>query len=307
MIFSPSQTSTFQTCPMKHHLSRTEGWRPRVLAKRDLAAIVGSAFAEGIASWNRVRGDKCLAYDQAPMAEVASGIARQSAEKAITRLTDAGCTVPTVLLPDVEYAPTVAARAVERVCANDPIPADWTIVDVERPFEDHGNARPDLVCRDDTGALVIVDYKCAMVLKDGYVAERLDGYRRSAQMYHYVWAARTVYADAEACRDEMAGHYWAMKNATVDRYAIVLVRIEPWKVWLQPYTVDERLLKRWADSAWTTWDRMSTPAIEGPASHWDACTTKFGECEFAKACWDHDRDEAMMALDYVRVPREEAV
>ena len=293
MIFSPSRTSTYQTCPMKHHLSRTEGWRPRALTKRDLAAIVGSAFAEGIAVWNRERPAMFVS---------ASHTAEAEAERQIQRLLDAGCIIPTVLLPDVEYAPTVAARAVERVCANDPIPADWTIVDVERPFEEHGNARPDLVCRDDTGALVIVDYKCAMALKDGYVAERLDGYRRSAQMHHYVWAARTVYGES------VDAEPWTVRYAaTVDRYAIVLVRIEPWKVWLQPYTVDERMLRRWTDSAWATWDRMGTPTIEGPASHWDACVTKFGPCEFMAACFDHGLDEAMMALDYVRVPREEAV
>jgi hypothetical protein len=302
MIFSPSQTSTFQRCPMAHHLSRTEGWRPKVLAKRDAAAIVGSAFAAGMESWNRHR-QSCGATVVETCAEVASALARTHADAAIARLLDAGCVIPSPIRAEFDYASTIAARAVERVCAADPIPADWTVVDVERAFEEHGNARPDLVCRDADGALVIVDYKCAMALKDGYVAERLDTYRRSAQMYHYVWAAREVYGEWDTPRR------WpdAFHPADVRRYAIVLVRIEPWKVWFQPYEVDERLLARWTDSAWATWERMATPPLEGPPSHWENCVTKFGPCEYTAACFNHGLDEDTMALDYVRVPRKEEV
>jgi len=146
--FSPSQTTTYLACPMKHYLSRTEGWRPRVLSKRDVAAIVGQAFAAGIAAHNQDRRDG-FRFDM-PEDSPAS-VATHEASVRIDEILAAGCTVPAVLQADVDFAPTQAARAVERVCADDPIPADWTIVDVERPFPDHGNARPDLVCRGQGG------------------------------------------------------------------------------------------------------------------------------------------------------------
>lgn len=286
---------------MKWHLSRVEGWRPRKLAKRDAAAIVGSAFAAGIAVWNRVvNGEGSLTTTSAD----AAAVAQDEAERQIARLLTAGCTIPSPVAADFEFAPTIAARAVERVCADDPIPADWTIVDVERPFEEHGNARPDLVCRDEAGRLVIVDYKCAMALKDAYLAERFESYRRSPQMHHYVWAAREVYGDGPGYVDDSLT--LSYRRADVTRYAIVLVRIEPWKVVLQPYDVDERILRRWTDSAWATWERMATPSTLGPESNWEACVTKYGPCEMTAACWDHALDPELIALDYVRIPREEA-
>jgi hypothetical protein len=134
-----------------------------------------------------------------------------------------------------------------------------------------------------------VDYKCAMALKDAYVAERLAGYDKSWQMAHYLWMA------SEAYREKVSTAY------------IALVRIEPWKIFpLHPVSFHEDILKRWADSAWATWEQMATPPITGPIQRWDACTTKYGPCEFTGACWDAALDREVMALDYVRIPKEES-
>src|SRR3990167_9003258 len=53
--FSPSATETWLECPLKRHLSHGHlshgGWTPRKIGKREMGAILGGAFAQGVNAW----------------------------------------------------------------------------------------------------------------------------------------------------------------------------------------------------------------------------------------------------------------
>jgi hypothetical protein len=296
MIYSPSQTALWLDCRMKRALSR-HGWRLKVAGKRDLAAILGTAVAAGLATYNCSKFG-CLCEpgvgEFVPRCEhcrVRAGdfeniinTSRQSALEALNDLHSDGRHVAEYDVAQRDALTERAARVVARYIAADPIPPEWPILAVETPCDESG-ARPDLVVDDGRGPAPI-DYKVKLALKREYEAREIARWRDSWQLYHYA---------SRVCRPG-AYHYY-----------ICLIVCEPFRVELLPFEIADETMAWWRESAARYWRDMAQDAaleVMGDlppmaAKHAD----EFGECEFRRACFDHRLDKARMAQDYVRVER----
>jgi hypothetical protein len=173
-------------------------------------------------------------------------------------------------------------KGLSKFIQNEPIPAAWRVVDVERAFPDHGNARPDLIVRDDLG-LAVVDWKTKVELKTFYKSKTLQEYTNSFQQYHYAWAGGEVYGEL------------------VHRYYIGLVMIEPFAVELVPYEINPETLELWKQSSGQVWADMAGED-RGERLPWlsDKHADNFGQCDYYDACFNYRFDEELMRQKYVK-------
>lgn len=271
-VISPSQTKNWAFCPYYWRLSQ-DGWRPKRLGKKQLAAIAGIGFAAGMAAF----------HNGAPAAD-ASTVAKATVEKQFHDLLAMGAAFDDA---DPDIYVTKATLAVEKTILFSPIPPMWTILDVERTLPDHGFARIDLGV--DTGSgLAVADYKLKMSLQAKYHDSTLRSYVNDFKMLHYAWA------------------YGEVMGRPVENYYIIMTILDPiFTVKLQPFLIHPEILQAWERSARAMWDAIhwhrvgEMPLWENPEHE-----NKFGRCEFERACFDLRRDENLFFADYVNVKKE---
>lgn len=295
-VYSPSQTAGWMRCPMKRALEK-EGWRGKFVATGHLAAIVGNAVAAGLGVYNNYRqtlerqGREVSTLTDSEKSHVASsclGVAHTVAKMKMDETEKLGFTVA---MSANGYIMTMDQRTdetISRYIKSDPIPSGWRIVEAECDLgPERGNARPDLVVRNEFG-LCVVDYKTVSEKKPQYWQKNLDAYRYSHQMFHYVWGVGDKFQEE------------------VTRYYICALVTKPYYAELAPFQTTPESVQLWyqaSQAAWATMQREDE-GLQAPfmaATHED----KFGPCPFQKACFDHLYDEQAMRADYIKVTREE--
>lgn len=244
---------------------------PRKASRGTFSKILGSAFAEGLAQYNA---------GHPGAAESAAGHAQAD----IAELQQLGIEIPDYLQETADRLPGRAAKGVKNYVERDPLPPSWRKVHVEQPFGEE-NARPDLVC-DDGAGLIIVDYKCKLTLdskRDQWV--RRD-YEHHWQMLHYCW------------------------RTGAKRYLVVICVLEPrFRVLFAPgdgpVEVTDEDVAFFEQSGQRWWDQMDRED-EGAHPIVGATTHQFyGEpCDYQQACFDYRLDEALMAQSYVKRERK---
>lgn len=255
---------------MKRQLRYRDRWVTKVAGKRDLAAVLGTAVAAGLAAHNLKKPD-------------AAYIARMEAVHALQDLDEQGRRVEAWDSSQRDAISERAGRIVEKYIAHDPIPSDWRILAVEETLPS-GVARPDLVIDDGRGPTPL-DYKVKLSLKREYEEREISRWRMSWQLLHY-------------CRELKADHYY-----------IALIVAEPFRVQLYPFEVHPETMRWWLASGVRYWKRMADDDERqdaGLSSYTEMASRhadEFGECEYAAACFQHRLDPARMTADYVQLPR----
>ena len=279
-VFSPTQTEKWLQCPRLWSLSKE--WRPKLATNKDVGALLGQGFAAGMAHWygQLKRDGDSIQAGQVGKEAVQTGLAE------LDQLGIAGATHEIHEL--LVSLPEITKASIIRYIAQDPIPADWTILDTElEMFEER--SRLDLGLRDGAGPAVL-DFKTSRKLEARYRQARVDSYRLSHQQLHYLW------------------RYSQFLGEPVRRYYIVLVSLQPrFEATLHQFDVPEKTFKFWLRSAYTHWVRMEDdlgwlPEVPG---NFNSCTTKFGPCEMWAACHDYHHDPDLMAVEYVKKPLRE--
>lgn len=274
--YSPSQTARYLECPTKRALT-AEGWASRTAGKRELGGVLGTAFAAGMAAW---RGGV------PNVKEWVGEWTETTARDELASLAADGLLIGAYDQAQADAIPARAARAVEFYTKNDPIPPEWRIVAVEQ-ICDESNARPDLVLDDGRGPAPL-DFKVKLQVwgrtSDDRERNRAEWHRGLEywwQMHHY--------ADALGA----------------DHYYICHVEVEPKpRVDLIPHEIHPETARRWRESAAVTWARMAAEdRDEVPTPFAAVHTTRYGDCEYLRACLEHHLDVEKMARDYVRRPR----
>jgi hypothetical protein len=285
MIYSPSQTDTHGQCPIKRAL-RYAGWTARGVGKRDLAAILGTAIAAGLAEYNTTRANQVGGLLR-PTVEMAfrpglvgpADVARNTAIATLAVLPQQGRHIEDWDQSQANSIERRAGLAVERYIAADPIPPEWPILAVEELLPS-GQARPDLVVDDGRGP-VAIDYKTKLTLKPEYEDREMARWAQSWQMLHYSWELKA------------------------DHFYICLLVLEPrFRVQLIPFEVHPETMGLWGISAKQRWADMRAedegrrqPAMA--TAHVDA----YGPCEFQRACFECRFDPEKMREHYVQVAR----
>jgi hypothetical protein len=292
-IYSPSQTVTAMKCPMLNSLQR-EGWRLRDQGKPLLAQIVGKAIAAGLGIYNGYRksaetsGTVSESTDRSGIAKSAMECALVIMAQEMTQIEKLGY----ILTPVSEdYLKTMQDRVCKTVLhyiANDLIPANWRIVDVECNLgENAGNARPDLIVRDHNGALGVVDYKSMSDYKAQYYKDNIDAYRDSFQMKHYMYFGQKLY------------------NEPIERFHIAALVTQPVRQELHTFEVNPESLDLWYQASTGMWSYMEQVEL-GQAKPWMASEhkTRFGECEMYAMCFRYLFDEQAAKHKYIRIEKD---
>lgn len=271
-------------------------WSSKNLARKDWAAFLGQGFAAGVGIYNNLRMEWERGGAQAPQRDAASRAdliqACQDAAIAIIdqKIADAETLGHTMY--DIDGARGKISgrikKALSSYIVDDPIPDSWRIVSPEHDFgPGYGNARADLIARDQNGALTVVDYKTKLTLKAEYRQKTVMDYANSHQMLHYAWAVGEAFGE------------------TVATYSIGLAVFEPrWAFDLMGYAVHPETLSTWLASSKRIWALMETDIAGGTVPYMSANhSDNFGQCPYYKACFVHHYDPTLMEADYVAVSR----
>ena len=276
-IYSPSRTKEFAQCPLLMRLNYDEGYqlRDQTATKSGPAMAAGSAISRAAELINKGVNPDLVSL--AVMDQYDDNIAASL---------DAGIQFNETHTLDTALA---LNRAVIRLCGEWPILFNgWTIRDQERPFPEHGNARPDLVGVDPSGVLSVVDFKFKVDLAASYRESTLQDYENDWQMYHYLWAGSEYYGQP------------------IYRYYICLVVGNArGKTELIPYEAHPETMAMWLASAKQIWSDMEgvsngTRIPTMAALH----RTRYGLCSMYKACFKYHLDPGLMASDYVQIERK---
>lgn len=294
-VYSPSQTATWMRCPMMRAL-RKEGWIPRYGQRKDWAAVLGQAFGAGVGAYNSLRQaheeQGMLMPERAPDArasfiDVAVGVALGVKQQRVREMVDMGLVVDEDGDAYIKVLDQRIRRAVTCYVLTDPIPDTWKIVDIESSLgEGAGNARPDLIVRDEMG-LAIVDYKSKLTLKAEYRHKTIQEYANGHQFLHYAHFGREYYKEP------------------IDRYYIGLAVLEPrWAFELIPFPVHDETLKVWYQGASTAWAMMEREDA-GEQVPWlsDRHSDQFGQCPYYRMCFTHMYDPGLAKQDYILTER----
>lgn len=277
---SPSQTVTWGTCPVKRTLANVMGLRPRRVQHSEIAAIGGHAWAKVMEVYNNARkSGKLVGVSVNDLVSV--GLDEVKKEREL--LDKQGREIPHW---EQAYNAGIEARvehAIKKYMVADPLDS-YDIVDVELSLPDHGNARIDLGVRDSFGVSV-VDYKFKLRLDSKYYDKTVEEYRNSWQQFHYCWA------------------YGDYLGEPIHNYSICLVVAEPkFSAKLHEFPIHPESMEAWKASAERIWAQMDSEDA-GISQPWMATehVTKWGPCEFQKACFDHRWDMNLMVNsgDYV--------
>jgi hypothetical protein len=274
---------------------RRQGWIAKTAKKKDLAAIVGQSFAAGVGTYNNLRkeheagGGVVTTLDKQRAAEACSGIALGVMHQHLREVERLGLVIAATEDGYLNDMPTMIRKAVQSYCLNDPLPASWRIVDVEREFPEHGPCRPDLMVRDDFG-LAVVDYKSKVYLAPQYRSKTEMEYLNHDQMHHYAWSGEEVYGEP------------------VQRYHIALSVFTPrFDAKLISQEINPETLKLWLTGRRKVWARMAEDDADGMPALAADHSDKFGQCEYYAACFRHRLDPELMKHDYINAKEAEVV
>ncbi len=281
VIYSPSQTSDWKTCPVLWQL-RQAGWRSRQLGKKDYASALGTAFAHAMHAYNAG-----FLTGQSPAIEDLYGHARGSYTNTVVLWNDWANEDQTIkVYPNAEME-----RLILKAVMQDPI-RDWTRVAVEETMAEAGNARPDLIARNELGALMPVDYKLKLDWGDKKWAQKnreraIDEWSQSDQLRHYV-----IFTSRR-------------HNEPVTQYAILVAVLDPPSIELVTFWIDEAEQREWEQHQRAAWTMMDLHRNE-PSLMWRASNHMMygAPCEFWQWCFVHRGNELSAAPDYVKVPKE---
>jgi hypothetical protein len=288
MIYSPSQSKVYLTCPTARMLSQ-EGWTSRVIGIRDWVAWIGQGVHAGLAT--RYSGKGLLS--QAGVLRSGYYAFQAEYEHALT----SGRLIPNTFF--VSEAKAHIERCLQYAMANDVLPAGFEVERVEQPLgPDTGNCILDVVGKRN-GKPTFIDWKVKNTCKPDYIDQELEKYRYDwKEARHYPWAL------SEVC------------GQRVEEYTIVLFILSPqFKVVQRTFQVNWPVVTRWADDCsgleglWNTMDPARKESIEyqtDPLKVWqsNACMGGQWPCEYLDACWTYDLDrEKMKAGGLVQVER----
>ena len=270
MIYSPSQTKTYLTCPTARMLNQ-EGWNSRVVGIRDWVAWIGQGVHAG------------LAYRYTPVPDSLEvckvGVAAFQAE--YNHAIKSGRIIPNTFF--VSEAKAHIERCLQHVMTNDLLPTGFEVERVEQSLGDY-NCILDVVGRK-RGKPTFIDWKVKWKCKPDYIDQELEKYR-------YDW--------------KEARHYpWALSEVTgqrVEEYSVVMFILQPFKVVSRTYQVNWKVVQRWALNCddGGLWETMVT----APSWQSNACMGGQWPCEYLDACWTYDLDrEKMRAGGLVQVQR----
>lgn len=230
---SPTSTSQFMACPLRHHLSH-EGWRLRGQVwtpNRLLGSAIGDALSE------HYRGKERPVPEETLRRVILEGYHDNDTwtREALVRL---------------------AQRGYERA-AQDGLREAGQVLMVDEALP--SRARPDLVQRVPAHGLVITDTK--VTLRGGL--DRLADYTYSHQLFHYAWEVeQTLGEPVELCQI----HYIMLTplNTIVHPVPISRERLRLWLAGVEPVWARMAAGERGAqfDSCMTKY---------GPCEYRDAC------------------------------------
>ena len=302
-VFSPTQTTTFIRDETAWYLRYMMKRMPRTIGKKEIAGMLGTAFADGAAAYHNgltstlVAGrilDSASGHDN--LIKQAAAVAVQSAKDSKAEVLAREQTVYSDQNEAWELLETRAAQAVFKYALNFPFnPTD--IIASELSLPNYGYGRIDLVVSTMYGPMV-VDLKTKLTLDIKYQAQFLREWEAHWQMLHYTWA------------------YGDLIGERVRRFAILLHVLEPKSRLpvLHPVVVTPELLQIWEQSARQVWRRMEgirtgTPVLMDPIP---ACSfnffSKFGREDWADAITKCFLDESLLDAAYIKEkPRAESV
>lgn len=258
-IYSPSSTINFQRCP-QYFVYQRQGWQTKVVGKPQVAMAVGLGIGYGME----------LIFKGVPTAKAIECAMVHSLVMVDTAIAGGAYLLPSVE-KSYELIPKRVEKALRRFWKDGSLPNDWRDFRAELVFPDHGNCRVDLLHNSDLGPC-ITDFKTKVTAVDYIVDNFLFDAETSWQMYHYVWAAREM-------------------GLKVDSFAIVLIVIEPFKVYVEQFMVDEQVLERWVKDAHYWWKLMEiAEAFPEKAMRVGDCRTKYGLCDMHSACFGVARE-----------------
>ena len=265
-VYSPSQTKDWGFCPYYWEF-RQRGWAPKRLGRKELAGVAGTGFAAGMAAYH---------LGQNPQDGAVSGLAKEW-----VKYRAAGAMFEDA---DPDIIQTKVLDALAKTIAFNPIPPTWQILDVERTLPDHGNARIDLGVHDGQG-LAVADYKLKLSLQARYHDKEVTRYINDFKMLHYAWA------------------YGQYKQALVERYYMLICILEPvFTVKVGAFSVHPQILQAWERGARVMWDMMGEHRVGGiPLWENPEHESKWGRCEFERACFDLKRDESLFFNEYINL------
>lgn len=269
MIFSPSSTQAFFSCPFLWLLSK-RGWTPKTYSKKDVYAVRGSAVSEGLNTFNRNIGDPF---------EAAREVVDFEWERAkLDKRQWQDMKIPPLSKADVHEN---VQRLVTAYVKNPP--RMFEVVESEYIFAKHGNARADVIARLSNGSLIAVDYKVKQNPANPYYRRTtVNDFRNSWQLMHYCYAIQQEF------------------NIECLDYGILILWYDK-KIEIQycPFSITELRMQHWISSAHSAWALMEG-ILEGSIEPWEVAShsNKFGACEFQSACLEHDRDPDEMRKDY---------
>lgn len=268
MIYSPSQTKTYLTCPTARQLSQ-EGWTSRLIGLRDWTAWTGQGVHAGLAyMFGR-------AFKREDVAAWGLAEFHWHYNHAISQGR---------IIPNTFYASEAKAnieRCLEYAMSHDLLPTGFEVERVEQSLGDY-NCILDVVGKKG-GKPTFIDWKVKNKCKPDYIDQTLEAYR-------YDW--------------KEARHYpWALSEITgqrVEEYTVVMFILQPFKVVSRTYQVNWKVVERWASSSMDLWHVMNPDPrdVGDPYETWQSNQCHPGAygfpCEYLDACWTYDLDREKM-------------
>jgi hypothetical protein len=282
--YSPTSTKRYEECQIKFILE-AEGWTPRVLTRRDLAPIIGSAFAAATARLHRELQRVPKTPIPAEVVSQACEIAERVVHNELERLTAAD-----VELPDVESIDSELARirrVITRYAKETPVLTWDSIAAIEHTIPEWGNLRIDLAGVYH-GQPIVADLKYKRYLVPGLI-------HSTETSYEYDWQFLSI------CRAWQRTLELPHPPIT----ALILVVAEPtWHCRQTEFEYAEETLQRWdasAEQKWADMDALLTgKRIPAMATVHE---TKYGRCPFFDACFTYHLDDELMKTGYVQLQK----
>jgi PD-(D/E)XK nuclease superfamily protein len=268
-VFSPTSSEAWSTCPVYWRESYRGGWRSRVATKADVSRVMGVGFGHGMALYNL---GKMEWREHGTVHEYIASLPTpvQIVQQELDRLVLAG--VDCSVFAEMGDLEETLIGSINYATAHDPTPQDWTVIEVEQPHPEAGNARCDVVYQRGDGSRVVRDYKFKLAFEEQkWLAKTLWTYEHTDQVPHYLWMT--------GAEEFLLTLYKASPKPA-------LVKEEPFR-----WTFQE--LEQWKARQQFKWNMM-TLHKEAPETAWQSSVheSKYGPCPLADWCLIHRSDPA---------------
>lgn len=263
-VYSPSETSTWLTCPVLRQFEKE--WEPREV-EWDPARLLGISVQAGASEW--LRAVKLGVEPNESKVE----------EAVLTALRGGYQPQPKWTL---EGLGKLALRGLNALLDVDLFNRHHVLM-VDEPLS---ASRPDVVSRHETDGLGVTDFKVSRVVDERYRSQRLSSYETDDQFWHYVWEV-----------GESLGE-------PVQWFRPVVVILTPRATVLTDtvHVTSERL-QFWLQGAEQHWRDMGAEdrGERVVAPNWQACRGgRFGVCKAYDFCHLLSRDPQRATVYYER-------